>query len=102
VKQLVAQILASRKVWRVSLVSAFATGCALGLWMLGGTTLLLLVIFSGAGLALSSVSPRLMENESASQPNTRRAGPALPSHLKLRKSLRRTIEVPLGSGTRLP
>jgi hypothetical protein len=50
VKQLLAQILSSRKVWRVSLVSAFVTGCALGLWMLGGTTLLLLVIFSGAGL----------------------------------------------------
>jgi hypothetical protein len=67
VKQLLAQVLSSRKVWRVSLVSAFATGCALGLWMLGGTTLLLLVIFSGAGLALSSVSPRLMEGESAPQ-----------------------------------
>ena len=93
-KQLLAQVLSSRKVWRVSLVSAFVTGCALGLWMLGGTTLLLLVIFSGAGLALSSVSPRLMEGESAPQSNTRRAGSALPSHLRPRKSLRRTIEVP--------
>jgi hypothetical protein len=52
---------------------------------------------SGAGLALSSVA-KAYESESAPQSNTRRAGPALPSHLKLRKSLRRTIEVPLGTG----
>jgi len=73
VKQLLAQVLSSRKVWRVISVNAIATACALGLWMLGGTTLLLLVIFGGGGLALSSVSPRLMEPESAPQSKPRRA-----------------------------
>ena len=66
--------------------------------MLGGTALLLLVILSGAGLALSSVAKAYRKRKCTPIKHSPRwTGAAKPSR-KLRKSLRRTIEVPLGTG----